>query len=55
MEVHLLDAAVTLPPHMQVVVADSDAGDRYSVVDTDQVKPNPGLGCPTARSRQERQ
>lgn len=37
MEVHLLDAAtVTLPPHVQVVVADSDAGDRYSVVDTDQ-------------------
>nr|BFD82133.1 LacI family DNA-binding transcriptional regulator [Streptomyces sp. Xyl84] len=37
MEVHLLDAAtVTLPPHVQVVVADSDAGDRYTVVDTDQ-------------------
>ncbi|WP_162467068.1 LacI family DNA-binding transcriptional regulator [Streptomyces cavernae] len=37
MEVHLLDAAtVTLPPGIQVVVADSDAGDRYSVVDTDQ-------------------
>ncbi|WP_020523740.1 LacI family DNA-binding transcriptional regulator [Catelliglobosispora koreensis] len=37
MEVHLLDAAtVTLPPHVQVVVVDSDAGDRYSVVDTDQ-------------------
>jgi DNA-binding LacI/PurR family transcriptional regulator len=37
MEVHLLDAAtVTLPPNVQVVVVDSDAGDRYAVVDTDQ-------------------
>ena len=27
---------VTLPPGVQVVVADSDAGDRYTVVDTDQ-------------------
>ncbi|MEV6208215.1 LacI family DNA-binding transcriptional regulator [Kitasatospora sp. NPDC051914] len=37
MEVHLLDtASLSLPPHIQVVVADSDAGDRYSVVDTDQ-------------------
>ncbi|GAA3762180.1 LacI family DNA-binding transcriptional regulator [Salinactinospora qingdaonensis] len=37
MEVHLLDAAtVSLPPNVQVVVADSNAGDRYSVVDTDQ-------------------
>ncbi|WP_035839664.1 LacI family DNA-binding transcriptional regulator [Kitasatospora azatica] len=37
MEVHLLDTAtISLPPHIQVVVADSDAGDRYSVVDTDQ-------------------
>jgi DNA-binding LacI/PurR family transcriptional regulator len=37
MEVHLLDTAtVALPPNVQVVVADSDAGDRYSVVDTDQ-------------------
>ncbi|MEV2250294.1 LacI family DNA-binding transcriptional regulator [Streptomyces sp. NPDC050147] len=37
MEVHLLDAAaLSLPPHVQVVVADSDAGDRYTVVDTDQ-------------------
>jgi len=37
MEVHLLDAAtVTLPPGMQVVIADSNAGDRYPVVDTDQ-------------------
>jgi DNA-binding LacI/PurR family transcriptional regulator len=37
MEVHLLDTAtVTLPPGVQVVVVDSDAGDRYSVVDTDQ-------------------
>ncbi|WP_399920759.1 LacI family DNA-binding transcriptional regulator [Streptomyces kanamyceticus] len=37
MEVHLLDAAtIDLPPHVQVVVADSDAGDRYTVVDTDQ-------------------
>ncbi|AEN08314.1 MULTISPECIES: LacI family DNA-binding transcriptional regulator [unclassified Streptomyces] len=36
MEVHLLDAAISLPPNTHVVVADSDAGDRYSVVDTDQ-------------------
>jgi DNA-binding LacI/PurR family transcriptional regulator len=37
MEVHLLDTTtVALPPNVQVVVADSDAGDRYSVVDTDQ-------------------
>ncbi len=37
MEVHLLDAAtITLPPHVQVVVVDSDAGDHYTVVDTDQ-------------------
>ena len=37
MEVHLLDAAtVTLPPGVKVVVVDSDAGERYSVVDTDQ-------------------
>ncbi|WP_425336773.1 LacI family DNA-binding transcriptional regulator [Streptomyces profundus] len=37
MEVHLLDAGtVTLPPNVSVVVMDSDAGDRYSVVDTDQ-------------------
>jgi DNA-binding LacI/PurR family transcriptional regulator len=37
MEVHLLDAVtVNLPPGIQVVVVDSDAGDRYSVVDTDQ-------------------
>ncbi|GGQ13506.1 LacI family transcriptional regulator [Streptomyces griseomycini] len=37
MEVHLLDAAtVQLPPHVQVVVVDSDAGDHYTVVDTDQ-------------------
>ncbi|MFC9288344.1 LacI family DNA-binding transcriptional regulator [Streptomyces sp. NPDC057052] len=37
MEVHLLDAAtVTLPPHVQVVVVDSDAGSTYTVVDTDQ-------------------
>nr|WP_181139447.1 LacI family DNA-binding transcriptional regulator [Streptomyces sp. Ru71] len=37
MEVHLLDAAtINLPPHVQVVVVDSDAGDRYTVVDTDQ-------------------
>ncbi|MCX4671903.1 LacI family DNA-binding transcriptional regulator [Streptomyces sp. NBC_01381] len=38
MEVHLLDdARLSLPPHVKVVVADSDAGDRYTVVDTDQV------------------
>ncbi|MEU1085609.1 LacI family DNA-binding transcriptional regulator [Streptomyces sp. NPDC005576] len=37
MEVHLLDEArLSLPPHVKVVVADSDAGDRYTVVDTDQ-------------------
>jgi DNA-binding LacI/PurR family transcriptional regulator len=37
MEVHLLDAAnLMLPPGIQVVVVDSDAGDRYPVVDTDQ-------------------
>jgi DNA-binding LacI/PurR family transcriptional regulator len=37
MEVHLLDAAnLRLPPGVQVVVVDSDAGDRYPVVDTDQ-------------------
>lgn len=37
MEVHLLDAAaVQLAPGLQVIVADSDADDRYSVVDTDQ-------------------
>jgi DNA-binding LacI/PurR family transcriptional regulator len=37
MEVHLLDSAtVTLPPGIQVVVVDSDAGDRYNVVDSDQ-------------------
>jgi DNA-binding LacI/PurR family transcriptional regulator len=37
MEVHLLDTAdLTLPPGVQVVVVDSDAGDRYPVVDTDQ-------------------
>ncbi|MFE7106404.1 LacI family DNA-binding transcriptional regulator [Streptomyces sp. NPDC057575] len=37
MEVHLLDSApLSLPPHVKIVVADSDAGDRYTVVDTDQ-------------------
>lgn len=37
MEVHLLDTALlTLPPHVTVVVVDSDAGDRFHVVDTDQ-------------------
>ncbi|MGP4110736.1 LacI family DNA-binding transcriptional regulator [Streptomyces sp. 4N509B] len=37
MEVHLLDAAtVSIPPGVHVAVADSDAADRYSVVDTDQ-------------------
>lgn len=37
MEVHLLDAAVlSLPPSVQLVVVDSDAGDHYSVIDTDQ-------------------
>ncbi|GAA3150262.1 LacI family DNA-binding transcriptional regulator [Nonomuraea salmonea] len=38
-EVHLLDAGtVTLPPGVHAVVVDSDAGDRYSVVDTDQAE-----------------
>jgi DNA-binding LacI/PurR family transcriptional regulator len=38
MEVHLLDAAtVALPPGVKVVVVDSDAGQQYSVVDSDQV------------------
>ncbi|MGW7258349.1 LacI family DNA-binding transcriptional regulator [Streptomyces sp. NPDC054834] len=37
MEIHLLDTGtVRLPPGVHVVVVDSDAGDRYSVVDTDQ-------------------
>jgi len=37
MEVHLMDTAkVQLPPGVPVVVADSDASDRYNVVDTDQ-------------------
>ncbi|MDR7276211.1 LacI family DNA-binding transcriptional regulator [Catenuloplanes atrovinosus] len=37
MEVHLLDTTrITLPPGVQVVVVDSDAGDTYTVVDTDQ-------------------
>jgi DNA-binding LacI/PurR family transcriptional regulator len=37
-EVHLLDSAtVSLPPRAHVVVVDSNAGDRYCVVDTDQV------------------
>lgn len=37
MEVHLLDAAtVTLPSGVKVVVVDSEAGDQYSAVDTDQ-------------------
>ncbi|MBB5802927.1 DNA-binding LacI/PurR family transcriptional regulator [Saccharothrix ecbatanensis] len=37
MEVHLLDTAtVTLPPGVQLVVVDSDAGDHYAVVDSDQ-------------------
>ncbi|MEU0566189.1 LacI family DNA-binding transcriptional regulator [Nonomuraea sp. NPDC005983] len=39
MEIHLLDAGtVALPPGVHVVVVDSDAGDRYSVVDTDQAE-----------------
>jgi DNA-binding LacI/PurR family transcriptional regulator len=37
MEVHLLDAVnLTLPPGVPVIVVDSDAGDRYPVVDADQ-------------------
>jgi DNA-binding LacI/PurR family transcriptional regulator len=36
-EVHLLDTnTVALPPGVHVVIVDSDAGDRYPVVDTDQ-------------------
>jgi DNA-binding LacI/PurR family transcriptional regulator len=39
MEIHLLDAGtVALPPGVHVVVVDSDAGDRYSVVDTAQAE-----------------
>ncbi|MHC3467971.1 LacI family DNA-binding transcriptional regulator [Streptomyces sp. 7R007] len=39
MEIHLLDTGtVQLPPGVHVVVVDSDAGDRYGVVDTDQVE-----------------
>ncbi len=39
MEVHLLDAVnLTLPPGVPVVVVDSDAGDRYPVVDADQAE-----------------
>lgn len=37
MEVHLLDSgSVQLPPGVPVVVVDSNAGDQYAVVDTDQ-------------------
>jgi DNA-binding LacI/PurR family transcriptional regulator len=37
MEAHLLhDAAIVLPPGVPVLVVDSDAGERYTVVDTDQ-------------------
>lgn len=37
MEVHLLDTATfTLPPGVHVVVVDSNAGDDFAVVDTDQ-------------------
>ncbi|WP_055701562.1 MULTISPECIES: LacI family DNA-binding transcriptional regulator [Streptomyces] len=37
MEVHLIDtAALTLPPHVKVVVVDSDSTGRFPVVDTDQ-------------------
>jgi DNA-binding LacI/PurR family transcriptional regulator len=37
MEVHLLEGVTAaLPPGVKVVVVDSDAGDSYSVVDTDQ-------------------
>ena len=38
-EAHLLDDAdVALPPGLPVVVVDSNAGDRYPVVDTDQAQ-----------------
>ncbi len=37
LEAHLLDQAeLTLPPGLPVVVIDSDAADRYTVVDSDQ-------------------
>jgi DNA-binding LacI/PurR family transcriptional regulator len=37
MEMHLLDSSTfSLPPGVTVVVVDSDAGDRYPVVDIDQ-------------------
>ena len=37
MEAHILDAAdVALPTGLPVVIVDSDAGNRYTVVDTDQ-------------------
>ncbi|MGV9632385.1 hypothetical protein ACWDTB_38535, partial [Streptomyces sp. NPDC003487] len=36
-------ATITLPPHVQVVVVDSDAGDRYTVVDTDQAGGHGGV------------
>ncbi len=39
-------STISLPPHVQVVVADSDGGDRYAVVDTDQA----GAGRPTRPS-----
>jgi DNA-binding LacI/PurR family transcriptional regulator len=36
-ETHLIDTAIVeLPPGVHVVVVDSDAGDRYRVIDTDQ-------------------
>lgn len=39
MESHLLDSGgITLPPGAKVVVVDSDAGDRFAVVDADQVE-----------------
>lgn len=37
MEVHLMDSAtVSLPPRVHAVVVDSNAGEDYSVIDTDQ-------------------
>jgi DNA-binding LacI/PurR family transcriptional regulator len=39
MEAHILDSAdVTLPTGLPVVIVDSDAGARYTVVDTDQTE-----------------
>ena len=63
-EAHLLDnAEFTLPPGLPVVVIDSNAGDEYTVVDTDQAqgarqatehllgaRPPAGVACRRART-----